>query len=44
MIGAGLKLATQFSIASGPLDYYGNPIPNGGAGTGYNVGADGANR
>lgn len=44
MIGAGLNLSTQFSISPGTIDYYGDPIPNGGAGTGYNVGADGANR
>jgi hypothetical protein len=44
MIGAGINLSTQFSINPGVLDYYSDTIPNGGAGTGFNVGADGANR
>lgn len=44
MIGAGLSLAAQFSISPGPWDYYGDPIPNRRAWTGYNIGADGANR
>ncbi len=44
MIGTGLDMNAQFSIDPGIRDFYGDVIPNGGAGTGYNVGADGANR
>ncbi len=44
LIGAGRNMQTDFSINPGTLDFYGDTIPNGGAGTGFNVGADGANR
>jgi hypothetical protein len=40
MRGTGINLMSQFSIAQGSQDYYGNAIPNG-IGTGYNVGAYG---
>lgn len=45
MIGAGLDLTgSPYSLSVGSTDYYLDTIPNGGAGTGYNIGTDGANR
>jgi hypothetical protein len=43
MIDTGLNLTgSPYLIAVGTHDYYNNTIPNGGGGTGYNVGAYGA--
>ncbi len=40
-LGTGLDLNSRFSINPGSVDYYGGAIPNGGSGTGFNVGAYG---
>ncbi len=37
-LGTGLNLTTAFSINPGSVDWYGGTIPNGGSGTGFNVG------
>lgn len=41
LIGAGLDLKAKLGIDPGTQDYFGNAIPNGGSGTGFDVGAYG---
>jgi hypothetical protein len=41
-LGTGFNINATYGIDVGTRDYYGNPIPNGGTGSGFNLGADGA--
>jgi hypothetical protein len=41
-IGTGLNINSLYSINPGTQDYYGNAIPNGGSGSGFNMGAFGS--
>jgi len=43
LIGVGVDVNASFSIVPGPADFFGDYLKNG-VGTGFNIGADGANR
>jgi hypothetical protein len=43
VIGVGVNMQSAYGISPGTQDYFGDAIPNG-AGSGYNIGADGAAR